>query len=139
MSKITVAALYHFVVLDDYQTMQQPLLDKMLELGVKGTLLLASEGINGTIAGSQAAVDSILDWLKADSRLAALRYKVSFDDEMPFYRTRVKLKKEIARECDKKVPISCRSKIRLILVSENSHIYKKNYKKRNFDGIGWAH
>ncbi|MDH5391660.1 MAG: rhodanese-related sulfurtransferase [Gammaproteobacteria bacterium] len=95
MSKVTVAALYHFVILDNYKQLRQPLLDKMHELAVKGSLLLASEGINGTVAGSGTAVEQLLDWLKSDSRLASLRYKLSYDDEMPFYRTRVKLKKEI--------------------------------------------
>ncbi|MDH5518747.1 MAG: rhodanese-related sulfurtransferase [Gammaproteobacteria bacterium] len=95
MSKVTVAALYHFVRLDNYQQLQDSLLNKMLELGIKGTLLLASEGINGTVAGEQAAIDQLLDWLRSDSRLSELRYKLSFDENMPFYRTRVKLKKEI--------------------------------------------
>jgi len=95
MSKITVAALYHFVKLDNYRDLREPLFNKMTELGIKGTLLLASEGINGTVAGEQAAIDQLIEWIKADPRLAALRYKVSYDDEMPFYRTRVKLKKEI--------------------------------------------
>ncbi len=92
---IVVCALYHFVRLDDYQDLQQPLLDIMLENHVKGTLLLASEGINGTIAGSRAGVDSVLNWLKSDSRLQDLDHKESFDDSYPFYRSKVKLKKEI--------------------------------------------
>lgn len=95
MSQITVAALYHFVILDDYKALREPLHQKMLSLDIKGTLLLANEGINGTVAGSQSSIDTLIEWLKSDSRLAALRYKLSFDDEMPFYRTRVKLKKEI--------------------------------------------
>ena len=62
---------------------------------VKGTLLLASEGINGTIAGEQEGIDNVLNWLKSDPRLANLTVKLSFDTENPFYRTKVKLKKEI--------------------------------------------
>lgn len=95
MSRIVIAALYHFVKLDNYQALKQPLLDVMLKHNVKGTLLLASEGINGTVAGTQSSIDTLLEWLKSDSRLADLRYKVSYDEAMPFYRTRVKLKKEI--------------------------------------------
>ena len=95
MSQIVVAALYHFVTLENYEQLRQPLLDFMLEHNVKGTLLLAEEGINGTVAGSQKSIERLLSWLKADSRLKDLRHKVSFDEEMPFYRTRVKLKKEI--------------------------------------------
>ena len=95
MSRIVIAALYHFVTLDDYKALKQPLLDVMLAHDIKGTLLLASEGINGTVAGTQSSIDALLNWLKADPRLVDTRYKVSYDDTMPFYRTRVKLKKEI--------------------------------------------
>jgi UPF0176 protein len=90
-----VAALYHFTTLDDFQALQKPLLDTMLALDVKGTLLLAHEGINGTVAGTQNSVDKLLDWIRSDIRLANVDAKFSFDDSMPFYRTRVKLKKEI--------------------------------------------
>jgi UPF0176 protein len=62
---------------------------------VRGTLLLADEGINGTISGPRAGVDTVLGWLKQDERLAALEHKESFHDEHPFLRTKVKLKKEI--------------------------------------------
>ena len=95
MSQYVVSALYKFVTLNDFESLQQPLLDVMKEQGVKGTLLLAQEGINGTIAGSQASIDAVLNWLKKDPRLANLVHKESFDKEIPFYRTKVKLKKEI--------------------------------------------
>ncbi len=94
-SKIVVCALYHFVRLDDYKNLQQPLLDLMLQNQVKGTLLLASEGINGTIAGDRAGIDTILAWVRSDPRLQALDHKESYDDSYPFYRSKVKLKKEI--------------------------------------------
>jgi len=95
MSKIVVCALYKFVYLDNFQSLQQPLLDTMLKNDVRGTLLLALEGINGTIAGSQQGIDEVLTWLKSHERLSQLDYKVSYDDHQPFYRTKVKLKKEI--------------------------------------------
>jgi UPF0176 protein len=95
MSRIVVAALYHFVSLDNYQELRQPLLKTMLKYNIKGTLLLAQEGINGTVAGEQSAIDRLLDWIRADERLQDVRCKFSYDDEMPFYRSRVKLKKEI--------------------------------------------
>jgi UPF0176 protein len=95
MSQVVISALYHFVILDNYKQLRQPLLDLMLEHDIKGTLLLAHEGINGTIAGSQKSIDRLLNWLKSDTRLAELRHKSSYDESMPFYRTRVKLKKEI--------------------------------------------
>jgi UPF0176 protein len=93
--RIVVCALYHFVRLDNYVDMQAPLLQLMKQEGVKGTLLLAAEGINGTIAGSREGIDAVLTWLRQDPRLEALDYKESFDDEIPFYRSKVKLKKEI--------------------------------------------
>ena len=95
MSRIVVCALYHFVALDNYKDLRQPLLNMMLKNHVKGTLLLASEGINGTIAGSRVGIDNVLNWIRSDERLAEVRDKESYDDVMPFYRTRVKLKKEI--------------------------------------------
>jgi len=95
MSRIVVVALYKFVTLENYPDLRQPLLDVMLENGVKGTLLLAREGINGTIAGLRAGMDAVLGWLRSDPRLSDLDHKESLCDEMPFYRTKVKLKKEI--------------------------------------------
>jgi UPF0176 protein len=92
---IVVAALYYFTKLDDFQSLQKPLLNKLLSLDIKGTLLLAHEGINGTVAGTQKSIDELLDWIKSDLRLANVDAKFSFDEKMPFYRTRVKLKKEI--------------------------------------------
>ena len=95
MSKITVAAFYHFVTLDNFRQMKDRLHQAMLQYKIKGTLLLAKEGINGTVAGTQSDIDQLIDWIKSEPHLADLRYKVSFVDQMPFYRTRVKLKKEI--------------------------------------------
>lgn len=95
MSEVVVVALYHFVALDHPERLRRPLLDLMHERGVKGTLLLANEGINGTIAGRRAAVEALLAWLKNDLRFAGLEHKESVTDEMPFYRSKVKLKKEI--------------------------------------------
>ena len=92
---IVVAALYKFVRLHGFEQLQQPLLDLMHDNDVRGTLLLADEGINGTISGPRAGVDTVLGWLKQDERLAALEHKESFHDEHPFLRTKVKLKKEI--------------------------------------------
>jgi len=97
MSKnsIVVTALYHFVRLENYKEIRQPLLDVMLVNNVRGTLLLANEGINGTIAGKRDGINKVLDWLRQDSRLSDFDSKDSFTDSMPFYRTKVKLKKEI--------------------------------------------
>jgi len=95
MSHLVVCALYKFVTLDDYQALQQPLLIFMLERDIKGTLLLAQEGVNGTVAGSRSHIDALLDFLKSDARLTDINYKESYTDQPPFLRSRVKLKKEI--------------------------------------------
>lgn len=94
-SPVIVAALYKFVALPDYRELREPLLDVCLNAGVKGTLLLATEGINGTIAGSRLAIDEVLAYLKSDVRFNDIDHKESLDSELPFYRMKVKLKKEI--------------------------------------------
>ena len=94
-TNITVCALYKFVRLDHFQALREPLLSKMISLDVKGTLLLAAEGINGTIAGAQAGVEQVLTFLAQDEQLSNLSYKLSYSEENPFHRTKVKLKKEI--------------------------------------------
>lgn len=92
---IVVAALYKFVALEDYQDLREPLLAQCIASNIKGTLLLAREGLNGTIAGTREGVNEVLYYLQSDSRLADLKHKESYDDHMPFYRMKVKLKKEI--------------------------------------------
>lgn len=67
----------------------------MLRAGVKGTILLAAEGINGTISGNDKGVAAVLDWLVAKPQLAGLQARYSHALQPPFYRTRVKLKREI--------------------------------------------
>ena len=95
MSQIVVAALYRFVSLPNYKDLRAPLLKYCLSLDIKGTLLLAAEGINGTVAGSRESIDQLLAYLRADQRLQSLEHKESLYQEMPFYRMKVKLKKEI--------------------------------------------
>ena len=90
-----VAALYRFVHLQDYTAMREPLYDYCMARGITGTLLLAEEGINGTIAGSPQAIREVLAHLREDPRLAALEHKESWASEQPFYRMKVKLKREI--------------------------------------------
>lgn len=95
MSKIVVCALYKFVTLPDYQQLRQPLFDVMDSNQIRGTLLLAREGINGTVAGSRPAINTLLNWLRSDPRLAEIDCKESYTDIPPFNRTKVKLKNEI--------------------------------------------
>lgn len=92
---IIVAAMYRFVSLPDYQELRDPLLAFCQSQGIKGTLLLAAEGINGTVAGTRSAIDALLEYLRQDPRLAPIEHKESIYDELPFYRMKVKLKREI--------------------------------------------
>ena len=95
MSKIIVCALYKFVSLDNYKEIRSPLLAMLESQNIKGTLLLAQEGINGTVAGKRDAIDAMLSWLRKDERLSDLEYKESISVNQPFKRVKVKLKKEI--------------------------------------------
>lgn len=95
MKPIVICALYKFVKLTYYKSLRIPLLQFMEEHGIRGTLLLANEGINGTVAGSATAIDALLERLQSDPCLTDLDYKKSYDDSNPFYRTKVRLKKEI--------------------------------------------
>ena len=89
------AAFYRFVVLDDTEQLRPQLLAQCQAQQVKGNVLLAPEGINGTIAGPEAGVRAVLAWLRADPRLAALVHKEAWATEDPFYRMKVSLKREI--------------------------------------------
>lgn len=95
MPKIVVCALYKFVTLENFKALRQPLHDVMEDHQVRGTLLLAHEGINGTVAGSRQSINALLDWLRADPRLSDIDPKESYTDSLPFNRAKVKLKKEI--------------------------------------------
>ena len=95
MTKYVVCALYKFVRLEDYVELREPLMAVMEQHEIRGTLLLANEGINGTVAAPRESIDALLAWFKQDARLADIVYKESFDTEQPFQRTKVKLKKEI--------------------------------------------
>lgn len=94
-NSVVVCALYNFVQLNHHEALRQPLLELMLKHHIKGTLLLAKEGINGTVASNQAGIDALMQWFAKDERLADTVTKESYADEMPFYRSKVKLKKEI--------------------------------------------
>ena len=90
-----IAALYKFVSLPDFRELRQPLLERCRALKLKGTFLLAPEGINGAVAGSRESVDAVLDHLRAQPRLNDLTHKESRADRAPFHRMKVKLKQEL--------------------------------------------
>lgn len=95
MSKVVVAALYQFTPVAEPGSLRAPLAALMDEHGIRGTLLLAAEGINGTVAGPRGGIDALLAWLRDDTRFPGLSHKESFADEMPFKRAKVRLKQEI--------------------------------------------
>lgn len=90
-----VAAFYHFTNLPDYESMRTPLKKFCDAHQLKGTILLAQEGINSTIAGSREAIDALLVHLRNDARLQNLEHKESYCQGIPFQRMKVRLKKEI--------------------------------------------
>jgi UPF0176 protein len=91
----TIAALYHFTRFPDPAKLKGPLQALAEAQGVKGSLLIAAEGINGTIAGSRAAIDAMLAHLRALPGCADLEHKESFAEAQPFGRMKVRLKREI--------------------------------------------
>lgn len=92
---IVIATFYKFVALTDYQEIQPSLLVFCQEQEIKGTILLAKEGINATIAGTRNSIDAVLNYLKSDPRLGDLEHKESYSNIIPFQRMKVRLKKEI--------------------------------------------
>jgi UPF0176 protein len=89
------AAFYKFVALPDFAERKAPLLALCEQHHVKGTILLAQEGINSTIAGAADGVRSVLDYLRQDPLLADLQHKESWAETAPFHRMKVRLKREI--------------------------------------------
>ncbi|PYE87743.1 rhodanese-related sulfurtransferase [Phyllobacterium leguminum] len=91
----TVAALYRFARLPQYVTLREPLAQLCCSHGIKGTLLLAAEGINGTVAGSAEAIAKLIARIEAEPELAGLELKYSYAGAMPFHRMKVRIKQEI--------------------------------------------
>jgi UPF0176 protein len=92
---IAVAALYHFAPIAEPTALREPLLTLSSEQGVKGTLLLAHEGVNGTIAGSREALEAVLTQIRSWEGFASLEVKFSSATAMPFGKMKVKVKREI--------------------------------------------
>lgn len=96
-----VAAFYQFVALPDFENLREPLRNMCVALDIRGIILLAAEGINGTVAGGDAAIDALMNQLQHgalfNGRLDNLELKFSTAANMPFNRMKVRLKKEIVR------------------------------------------
>ncbi len=95
MTEFLTAAFYKFVELPDFAELKAPLLACCEANDVKGIILLATEGINSTIAGPAAGVHAVLAYLRRDPRLADLQHKEAWSTKSPFYRMKVRLKREI--------------------------------------------
>lgn len=94
MSIVNISA-YKFISLDDLPTLRERLLERCETLALKGTILLAPEGINVFLAGSEERIDTFIAALREDSRFADIAPKISRSDAVPFKRMRVRLKREI--------------------------------------------
>jgi UPF0176 protein len=92
---VTVTAFYKFVSIEDPQGLRRLILDVAAPRSIKGTVLVAREGINATIAGDDASIRAFLAWLRNDPRFADLVSKESYAPEIPFGRLKVKVKAEI--------------------------------------------
>ena len=94
-NEILVAALYKFVEIDDLLSLQSNLYEICEKNNIMGTILIANEGINGTISGKTNEINQTISLLKSDKRFANIEIKYSSTDKQPFHRMKVRLKKEI--------------------------------------------
>ena len=94
-NEILVAALYKFVEIDDLLSLQSNLYEICEKNNIMGTILIANEGINGTISGKNNEINQTISLLKSDKRFANIEIKYSSTNKQPFHRMKVRLKKEI--------------------------------------------
>ena len=94
-NEILVAALYKFVEIDDLLSLQSNLYEICKKNNIMGTILIANEGINGTISGKTNEINQTISLLKSDKRFTNIEIKYSSSDKQPFHRMKVRLKKEI--------------------------------------------
>ncbi len=92
---VSIVAFYHFLTLDDIEDWRARFTAKANELGVIGTVLLATEGINGTVSSSRESLDALLAWLRSHPGLENMEAKFAEAEKVPFARLYVRLKKEI--------------------------------------------
>lgn len=95
MKQYVIAAFYKFIPLNDFESLKSPLLAVMKENNLLGTILLAQEGINGSVAGKPQDMIALYNHLHSDPRFSDLLFKETYDDLMPFEKAKVKYRKEI--------------------------------------------
>jgi UPF0176 protein len=97
VSPLLNISAYLFVSISDYERLRESIHSRAATLGLRGTVLLAEEGLNLFLAGQAHAVRDFVGWLRTDTRFAALEPKESWSDTLPFRRLKVKVKREIIR------------------------------------------
>lgn len=105
-----IATFYHFVELSNYYDMKDEIKAACNNVELKGTILLAEEGVNATISGERNAIDKIFDFLRSDYRLRDLTWKESAAEYQPFSKMKVKLKREIVNLGVSNLDISLKGK-----------------------------
>ena len=95
MSQVTITAFYHFINLPHFEDIKEPLMAFCKGQGLKGTILLAKEGVNSTISGSREAIDNLYAYLTNEIGIKNLVYKESLHEVQPFQKMKINLRKEI--------------------------------------------
>lgn len=95
MKPYVIVTFYKFIALNDYESMREPLLEKMRESNVKGTIIIASEGINGSFCGRREELTPLIAYMHSLPNLDDLNFRETYNEENPFAKAKVKLRKEI--------------------------------------------
>lgn len=95
MKQVVVLSLYKFTAIKNTKRLREKLLTKCAELSIKGTFIIASEGINGTVGGEKPSINSIAEFLKSEMGLGNTECKYSYYHKNPFYRMKIKIKDEL--------------------------------------------
>ncbi|AHE67665.1 rhodanese-related sulfurtransferase [Legionella oakridgensis] len=95
MKKYVIASFYKFVELTEFESLKKPLLHVMNTHHLLGTIILAHEGINGSVAGTRDEIEHLYHYLRNDNRFHDLWFKETYDDFLPFAKAKIKFRKEI--------------------------------------------
>lgn len=92
---VVIAVFYKFITIKDFKSLGEKLYTESIQNQISGTIILAEEGINAAISGSQNGIQNIIDFLNSDKRFTDIEYKFNYDKNTPFHRMKIKFKKEI--------------------------------------------
>ncbi len=104
---ITISTFYSFVAVSDAQAHRMPILERMRALDVRGTITLASEGINATVSGTAEAIEALMDFLKTQLQFTTPTFRESYFSAQPFKRSKVKIKRELIALGAPTFPVQC--------------------------------